>query len=214
MKIGLKNIKMDFKYFVKLFCFTLFIIMVIRPEIPIAQTNNNAMDIKDAIAIVSSAMGVRIIVDGDIKGQVNLNLDNLSPRQIRDQLEDALKKSGYSWTSEAGIVRISKNGRIRSSLYGSNFSLPYYIDIISRNNLFLPLVIERLEPKAQFVLRGVFSIGDSKKAIIEDTVSGKSYYISEGESLGQQKVVSIGLDQVILVGPNESINLKIQKSSY
>ncbi len=203
---------MDFQYFAKIFCFAIFIIMVIRPETPVAQINNT-MDIKDAIAIVSSAMGVKIIVDGDIKGQVRLDLDNLSPRQIRDQLENALKESGYSWISEAGIVRISKNGRSRSSLYGSNLSLSYYIEVISRNNLFLPLVIEKPESKSQFVLRGVFGIGDSKKAIIEDTISGKSYYISEGESLGQQKVISIGLDQVFLVGPNGSVNLKIQKSN-
>ncbi|MGQ9610571.1 MAG: hypothetical protein ACUVWN_14820 [bacterium] len=211
MKIGLKNIKINFQYFVKIFCFVLFIIMIIKPEIPIAQINNDTMDIKDAIAIVSNAMGVKIIVDGDIKGRVRLDLDNLSPRQIRDQLEKALKESGYSWISEAGIVKISKNGRIRSSLYGSSYSLSYYIDVISRNNLFLPLVIEKPESKAQLILRGVFGIGDSKKAIIEDTASGKSYYISEGESLGQQKIVSIGLDQVILVGPNGSINLKIPK---
>lgn len=213
MKIGLKNIKINFQYFVKIFCFVLFIIMI-KPEIPIAQINNDTMDIKDAIAIVSNAMGVKIILDGDIKGQVRLDLNNLSPRQIRDQLEKALKESGYSWISEAGIVRISKNGRIRSSLYGSNYSLSYYIDVISRNNLFLPLVLEKPESKAQLILRGVFGIGDSKKAIIEDTASGKSYYISEGESLGQQKIVLIGLDQVILSGPNGSINLRIPKNNY
>lgn len=211
MKIYLKDMKKDFWYFTKIFCFVIFMVITIKPQIPNAQINNNTMDINDAIAIVSTAMGVKIVVDGDIKGQIHLDLDNLSPRQIRDQLENVLKESGYSWISEAGIVRITRNGRIRSSLYGSSFSLSYYIDVISKNNLFLPLNIEQPEPKVQFILRGVFGIGDNKKAIIEDIVSKKSYYVSEGESLGQQKVVSIGLDYATLVGSNGSINLKIQK---
>lgn len=203
MKIYLKN--------ARILCFVLFIIMVNKPGIPYAQISNNTMDIKDAIAIVSTALGVKIITEGDIKGQIHLDLDNSSPRQIRDQLENVLKGLGYSWVSEAGVVRISKNGRTRSLFGVNNLPLSYYIDIISKNNLFLPLVIEQPEAKAQFVLKGVFGIGDTKKAIIEDTVSGRSYYISEGESIGQQKVVSIGIDQVILTGSSGNINLKIQK---
>lgn len=186
--------------------------MVIKTEIPYAQINNNTLDIKDAIAIVSTALGVKIITDGDIKGQIHLDLNNSSPRQIRDRLENVLKGLGYSWVSEAGIVRISKNGRARNSLYGNNLPLSYYIDIISKNNLFLPLVKEQPEAKAQFVLRGVFGMGDTKKAIIEDTIAGKSFYVSEGESIGQQKIVSIGLDQVTLAGPSGNINLKIRKN--
>ena len=201
--------KKNFPYFAKIFCFAFLIVMLIKPQIPKAQITNNTMDINDAIAIVSTAMGVKIIVDGDIKGQIHLNLDNLSPRQIRDQLENALKESGYSWISEAGIVRITKNGRIRSSLYGSNFSLSYYIDVISKNNLFLPLNIDQPQSREQFTLRAVFILGDNKKAIIEDIVSGKSYYLSEGDSLGKHKVVSIGSDYVTLSFNSNIVRLKL-----
>jgi len=70
-----------------LYCLYIFIICIISSFSLTAQDNIGMVDINDAIAIISSAMGIKIVVEGDIKGQLPLDLDNASPRQIRDQLE-------------------------------------------------------------------------------------------------------------------------------
>jgi len=192
----------------------LFMCFAVLPGILEAQTSDGMVDIRDAIAIVSTAMGVKIVVDGDIKGRVPLELDNASPRQIRDRLEKALKEAGFSWVSEGGVVRIIKNGRRTwASILGKRLPLSYYMEIIARNNLFLPLGGVKKEVQPEFVLKGVFSIRDNRRAIIEVPSANKGYYVSKGESIGNSMVIEIAEDQVVLMGPNGQVTLKIQSST-
>jgi len=173
---------------------------------------DNMVDIRDAIAIVSTGMGIKIVVDSeDIRGQIPLDLDNLAPRQIRAELEKALNEAGFAWISVGGVVRIVKKGQmIWTSTFDVQPPLSYYLDVIDRNNLFRPLGIEP-ETQPEFILTGVFSVGESKRAIIEDTKRHKSYYVSRGESAGDFTVAEITERQVILAGNNGSITLRIQE---
>jgi hypothetical protein len=186
-------------------CFT-FMSDVAEPQI-----GNGMIDVKDAIAIVSSALGVKIVVDGNIEGQIPLELDDQSPRQIKEALEQKLNESGFLWITEGGIVHITKNPKGIQSIYGRQLPLSYYIGVISRNNLFRPLGNIPVEIKSDLVLTGIFGVGNTSKAIIEDKTTNKSYYISRGESIGNSKVIEIKEDQVILEGSNGRTVLKIQQ---
>lgn len=199
----------------KLIFFSAFILfvfcVVFAPKVANTQIETGMIDIKDAIAIVSSSLGVKIVVDGDIEGQVNLELDNQSPKQIKESLEQKLNEAGFAWVAEGGIVHITRNPRNIKSVFIQQMPLSYYIGVISRNNLFRPLGIKPVEIKSDLVLTGIMGMGDSSKAIIEDVVSGKSYYISKGESVGNSKVVEITESQVILEGTGGRSVLKIQQ---
>lgn len=170
------------------------------------------IDIKDAIAIVSTGMGVKIIVDGDIKGQIQFDLENKSPKQIKERLEQALNEIGYSWVSEGNVVYITKDGQRIRNLFGKKLPLSYYIDVISRNNLFRPLGGKPIEIKTDLILTGIFGFGENSKAIIEDKISQRSYYVSAGESIGSSKVLEIREDSVVLSTPSGQSILKIQQS--
>jgi len=175
------------------------------------KAESSMIDIKDALAIVSTAMGVKIIVDGDLKGQVSLELDNQSPRQIKEKLEAVLNEAGFYWVSEGGIIHITKNGQPIRTLFGRQLPLSYYLEVIARNNLFRPLGLKPEETKTNLVLTGIFGIGENTRAIIEDIITRRSYYVSKGESVGNSKVAEITEDQVILVNPNGRTTLKIQQ---
>lgn len=175
------------------------------------KADSTIVDINDAIAIVSTAMGIKIIVEGDLKGQIPLELDNLSPREIKERLEKSLNEAGFYWVSEGGIVYITKNGRGPRTLFGRQLPLSYYLEVIARNNLFRPLGLKPEEVKTNLVLTGIFGIGDNTRAIIEDTITRRSYYVTKGESIGSLKVTEITEDQVVLTGTGGQTILKIQQ---
>jgi len=175
------------------------------------KADSTVVDINDAIAIVSTAMGIKIIVEGELKGQIPLELDNSSPRQIKDRLEKALNESGFYWISEGGIVYITKNSQGARTLFGRQLPLSYYLEVIARNNLFRPLGLKPEEVKTNLVLTGIFGIGDNTRAIIEDTISRRSYYVTRGESIGSLKVTEISEEQVVLTSSSGQTTLKIQQ---
>jgi len=186
-----------------------FIILIGFAEV---KADNTMVDINNAIAIVSTAMGIKIVVEGDLKGQIPLDLDNQSPRQIKDSLEKTLNEAGFYWVSEGGIVHITRNSRGLRTLFGQQLPLSYYMGIIERNNLFRPLGIKPEETKTNLILTGIFGIGDNTRAIVEDTIIHNSYYVSRGESVGNSKVVEITETHVILSNPaGSSITLNIQQ---
>ena len=82
-----------------IFVFVIFIAMIGFVKV---KADSTIVDINDAIAIVSTAMGIKIIVEGDLKGQIPLELDNLSPREIKERLEKSLNEAGFYWVSEGG----------------------------------------------------------------------------------------------------------------
>jgi type II secretory pathway component GspD/PulD (secretin) len=175
------------------------------------KADSTIVDINDAIAIVSTAMGIKIIVEGDLKGQISLELDNLSPREIKERLEKSLNEAGFYWVSEGGIVYITKNGRGPRTLFGRQLPLSYYLEVIARNNLFRPLGLKPEEVKTNLVLTGIFGIGDNTRAIIEDTITRRSYYVTKGESIGNLNVTEITEGQVVLTGTGGQTILKIQQ---
>jgi len=194
--------------------FSLLIIgIVLIPNIAKTQIDNEMVNIRDAIAIVSSSLGIKIIVDGNIDGMVDLDLNNQSPKQIKESLEQKLNGAGYFWITEGGIVHITKNPKAIQGSFRRQLPLSYYISLISQKNLFRPLGITPVEIKSDLVLTGIFGIGESSKAIIEDVTNKKSYYISRGEAIGNSKVIDITENQVILDGPNGRSVLKIQKQN-
>jgi hypothetical protein len=195
---------------------TICIICITTITYPIAleiRAESGMIDIKDAIAIVSAGMGVKIIIEGDIKGQIPFDLDNQSPKQIKETLEKALNDVGYSWVSEGNMVYITKDGQKIRNLFGKRLPLSYYIDVIGRNNLFRPIGMKPIEIRSDLVLTGIFGAGEGSKAIIEDKVSQRSYYVSAGESVGSSKVLAIKEDSVILTSPNGQSTLKIQQQN-
>ena len=130
-----------------IFVFVIFIAMIGFVKV---KADSTIVDINDAIAIVSTAMGIKIIVEGDLKGQIPLELDNLSPREIKERLEKSLNEAGFYWVSEGGIVYITKNGRGPRTLFGRQLPLSYYLEVIARNNLFRPLGLKPEEIKTNF----------------------------------------------------------------
>ncbi|HGE72163.1 TPA: hypothetical protein ENX78_15095 [Candidatus Poribacteria bacterium] len=201
------------KYNMKIISFIITCVFVITfPIALITQAESGMIDIKDAIAIVSTGMGVRIIVDGDIKGQIPFELENQSPKQIKERLEQALNEIGYSWVAEGNVVYITKDGQRIRSLFGKKLPLSYYIDVISRNNLFRPIGAKPIEIKTDLILTGIFGFGENSKAIIEDKISQRSYYVSVGETIGSSKVLEIREDSVVLSSPNGQSVLKIQQN--
>lgn len=165
------------------------------------------IDIKDAIAIVSAALGIKIEMEGEINGQIQLDLDYASPRQIRDQIQKALKEQGFYWVSEGGIVKITKK-KPTNHMFPKHLPLSYYIEIINRNNLFAPLALSQPGTKQELQLRGLFTFGEKAKAIIEEINSGRSYYVSIGDNVGSLKVINIDHEKVILSNPNTTLVLK------
>ncbi len=197
------------KMFIFITFFVLLTVFVTTSEI---YAESGMIDIKDAIAIVSTGMGVKIIVDGDIKGQIAFDLENKSPKQIRERLEQALNEIGYSWVSEGNVVYITKDGQKIRNLFGKKLPLVYYIDVISKNNLFRPIGVKPIEIKTDLILTGIFGFGENLKAIIEDKISKRSYYVSAGESIGSSKIVEIKEDSVVLSSPSGQSILKIQQN--
>ena len=194
---------------------TICIICISTIVYPIAleiRAESGMIDIKDAIAIVSAGMGVKIIIEGDIKGQIPFDLENQSPKQIKEALEKALNEIGYSWVSEGNVVYITKDGQKIRNLFGKRLPLSYYIDVIGRNNLFRPIGMKPMEIRSDLILTGIFGVGEGSKAIIEDKVSQRSFYVSVGESVGSSKVVEIKEDSVVLSSPSGQSILKIQQS--
>jgi type II secretory pathway component GspD/PulD (secretin) len=185
--------------------------IVFIPNVAKTQIDSGTVSIRDAIAILSSSLGIKIIVDGNIEGMVDLDLSDQSPKQIKENLEQKLNEAGYFWVAEGGIVHITKNPKAIQGAFRKQLPLSYYISIISQKNLFRPLGIPPVEIKSDLVLTGIFGIGEASKAIIEDVTNKKSYYISRGESIGNSKVIEITENQVILDGPNGRSVLKIQK---
>lgn len=170
-------------------------------------TDETLIDIKDAIAIVSTALGIKIEVEGEINGQIQLDLDYASPRQIRDQIQKALKEQGFYWVSEGRTVRITKK-RPTNLTVPKHFPLSYYIEIINRNNLFAPLALNQPAVKQELQLRGLFTFGEKARAIIEEINSGRSYYVSVGDSVGSFKVINIDHEKVILSSLSDTVVLK------
>ena len=192
-------------------CILTLICITLIPDIAKTQTETGMIDINDAIAIVSSSLGVKIVIEGKIEGQIELDLVDKSPRQIKESLEQKLNENGFFWIAEGGIVHITKNPKGIKGAFGQQLPLSYYISVISKNNLFRPLGNVPVEIKSDLVLRAIFGMGESSRAIIEDTTNNKSYYISKGESIGNSRVVEIAADRVVMEGPSGRSFLKIQQ---
>jgi len=197
--------------FLLIFVFCIIAYFAFMPETAKPQIDTETIDIKDAIAIVGSTLGVKIIVDGNIEGQIELELENKTPREIKESLEQVLNAEGFVWVSEGGVVHITKNPKGIKGISNQQLPLSYYIGVISRNNLFRPLGIKPVELKTDLILTGIMGIGDGSRAIIEDTINHKSYYISKGDSVGDLKVIDITDKQVILDGARGRMVLKIQQ---
>lgn len=194
-----------------LICVLTIICFAFIPNIAKPQTETGMIEINDAIAIVSSTLGIKIIIDGNIEGQIDLDLVDKSPRQIKESLEQKLNENGFFWVAEGGVVHITKNPKGVRRASGQQLPLSYYISVISKNNLFRTLGNKPVEIKSDLVLRGIFGMGESSRAIIEDVTNNKSYYISKGESIGNSRVVEITADRVVMEGSSGRSFLKIQQ---
>jgi len=91
--------------------------------------------------------------------------------------------------------------------------LRQYLIAISEKNLFLPLGTVKREQKTAYAVTAIISNTSKEarpKAIIEQTGTNKSYYVSEGDNLvGEEKVTDIEEDMVKVDRSGEEMTLKL-----
>ena len=85
--------------------------------------------------------------------------------------------------------------------------------VIAQKNLFTPLGSGREVKRQEFVVTGILG-SDARRAFIRLTDGSMSYYVSEGESIGNDtKVTHIGKDSVTIVHEGDERELKLDKSA-
>ena len=57
---------------------------------------------------------------------------------------------------------------------------------------------EVVPPSPQFTYKGQVHLGTRQRAIVEDTVAGKTYFLEVGQEVAEFKVLDIGENQVVL----------------
>jgi len=98
----------------------------------------------------------------------------------------------------------------------NNEGVNLYINAMVNKNLFMPLGWVKGEQKATYVLTGVISNAeniDSSKAFIEQAGARKSFYASEGDTVGDTKVIEITEWGAKLDRSGEQIALKLGEGS-
>ena len=99
-------------------------------------------------------------------------------------------------------------------------SLGYYLDPVTEKDLFGPVTeakirsarTERIVSSPAQTYEGLKLVGVSyegiPEALIEDTVTGKTYFVKDGAWIGDKKIEKIDRDKVILRHKNKEVELK------
>ncbi len=100
-----------------------------------------------------------------------------------------------------------------------------YLEKFQRRNIFQPYEEKKVEPKKEEqeqkqriagVLKGLKLVGiswldsaETASALIEDTVSGTTYFLMEGESIRKARVSAIYADRVAITYEDEEMELRL-----
>lgn len=153
--------------------------------------------------------------------------ENISPqdlqdpevrRKLRERVELMRKESeGDSQQERAPEQepqgRPERPGRSRQGGRPADEGLNRYMDVVVKNNLFLPLGSGGEERRSSYALTAVISDISSEstnKAIIEERGGGKSYYVSEGDTFADDIKVEEIAEEVVKLdrsGDREELRL-------
>jgi hypothetical protein len=155
--------------------------------------------------------------------------ENISPqdlqdpeirRKLREKVESLRKEregepSGEQASEQEPQGRPERSGRPRQGGSPADDGLSRYMDVVVKNNLFLPLGSGGEERRSSYALTAVISNTSDEsnsKAIIEERGGGKSYYVSEGDTFADEiKVEEIDREVVKLdrSGDKEELRLGV-----
>jgi hypothetical protein len=156
--------------------------------------------------------------------------ENISPqdlrdpeirRKLREKVELMRKESEQDSPQEESSQeepRVRPERRERSERptqagRPADDSLSRYMDVVVKNNLFLPLGSGGEERRSSYALTAVISNTSDEsndKAIIEERGGGKSYYVSEGDTFADEIKVDEIAEEVVKLdrsGEKEEIRL-------
>ncbi len=156
--------------------------------------------------------------------------ENISPqdlqdpeirRKLREKVESLRKEregepSGEQAPEQEPQGRPESRGRSERPRQGgrpADDGLSRYVDVVVKNNLFLPLGSGGEERRSSYALTAVISDTSSEstnKAIIEERGGGKSYYVSEGDTFADDIKVEEIAEEVVKLdrsGDREELRL-------
>ena len=156
--------------------------------------------------------------------------ENISPqdlqdpeirRKLREKVESLREERGGDSSAEEAPEqepqgrqgRQERAHRPRQGGRPADDGLSRYMDVVVKNNLFLPLGSGGEERRSSYALTAVISDTSSEstnKAIIEERGGGKSYYVSEGDTFADDIKVEEIAEEVVRLdrsGDREELRL-------
>lgn len=138
--------------------------------------------------------------------QKNASPDSDSAKKMRENSPNIVKEQAKN----AAAQKEQAKTQVPAS---DEDKLRQYLSAISEKNLFLPLGTVKREEKASYAVTAIISntSEESKpKAIIEQTGTNNSYYVSEGDNLvGEEKVTDIEESMVKVNRSGEEMTLQL-----